>query len=292
MPLDVSKLENVQKLSGGKIRAACPACRLNGGDPQGNHLLVFASGAYGCAANQMDSTHTKEIYRLIGIKQEEIVPDEQPALGIDDYEIECFFEEKSLSRLMPIYDYWESKRGISTETIRAFRGGLSSKDKMNGRFCFPIYSPAGRIHGIMGRWVLEKSNDRPWKKLGKSSTWVYPLYFNRDYILACRKVILVESIGDMLSLWDAGIKIALVLFGATISPILISALVGLNPIEINISTNNDVKHTVGQNAAKSIKSKLDKFFDDNVVRIRLPQAKDWGETPKDIIKEYWKDVLC
>jgi len=68
MSLDINKLTNVKKLTDGKTTARCPACQAAGGDAKGEHLVIYADGKYGCVANPKDSAHTKEIFKLVGIK--------------------------------------------------------------------------------------------------------------------------------------------------------------------------------------------------------------------------------
>ncbi|MCP5537540.1 MAG: hypothetical protein H7A51_15065 [Akkermansiaceae bacterium] len=73
--LDLSKLPNVQQ-RGGKTIAACPACRAAGGDKQGNHLVIYDNGKFGCAAHDGDSAHRKEIFALAGIlEKQELTPE-------------------------------------------------------------------------------------------------------------------------------------------------------------------------------------------------------------------------
>ena len=62
--LDLEKLVNLKKCSGGH-RAACPACRAEGGDKKGEHLFVGDS-YYGCAANQGDKEHRSLIFQYVG----------------------------------------------------------------------------------------------------------------------------------------------------------------------------------------------------------------------------------
>ncbi len=64
--LDLARLENVKRLAGGAIRAACPACRASGADKSGEHLKIEPSGKFGCAANPGSGEHRKEIFRLAG----------------------------------------------------------------------------------------------------------------------------------------------------------------------------------------------------------------------------------
>jgi len=65
--LDLTRLECV-KHRHGKTTAACPACREAGGDKAGEHLAVFDSGAYHCAADSGDA-HNRRIFELVGIRR-------------------------------------------------------------------------------------------------------------------------------------------------------------------------------------------------------------------------------
>jgi 5S rRNA maturation endonuclease (ribonuclease M5) len=67
MSLDVSRLDNVSEQSG-KITAACPACREQGSDKSGDHLLIMPDGRYGCAAHPKNAEHRKRIYALAGMQ--------------------------------------------------------------------------------------------------------------------------------------------------------------------------------------------------------------------------------
>ncbi|NBV87241.1 MAG: hypothetical protein EBS01_13505, partial [Verrucomicrobia bacterium] len=66
MSLDVAKLENVSRSNDGKITARCPACKNEGHDSKGNHLVVFDDGGFGCVKYMGDSGHRKEIAKLAG----------------------------------------------------------------------------------------------------------------------------------------------------------------------------------------------------------------------------------
>ena len=65
MSLDRAKLENVVQLDG-KITARCPACKEDGGDNTGNHLVVYPDGRFGCVVNAGCGEHRGRIYRLVG----------------------------------------------------------------------------------------------------------------------------------------------------------------------------------------------------------------------------------
>jgi hypothetical protein len=64
--LDLSRLEKVRS-SGGKIIARCPACAEGGADRKGNHLCIFPSDKFGCAAVSGDAEHQRRIVALVGI---------------------------------------------------------------------------------------------------------------------------------------------------------------------------------------------------------------------------------
>lgn len=66
MSLDVAKLENVSRGKDGKITARCPACKNEGHDNKGDHLVVFDDGGFGCVKYMGDSEHRKKIATLAG----------------------------------------------------------------------------------------------------------------------------------------------------------------------------------------------------------------------------------
>lgn len=88
--LDLSRLENVRSRPDGKIIARCPACFANGSDKSGEHLVIFPSGKWGCAAHPGDREHRREIFRLVGIASEQ---------GQDPAEIKRWKEQRQMERL-------------------------------------------------------------------------------------------------------------------------------------------------------------------------------------------------
>ena len=62
---------------------------------------------------------------------------------------------------------------------------------------------------------------------------------NNRTIRESKKVILVESIGDLLSLWEADVKNVIVTFGLDVSVPIINYLLKIDIDEICISFNND-----------------------------------------------------
>ena len=111
---------------------------------------------------------------------------------------------------------------------------------------------------------------------------------NFTIIQKAKEVILVESIGDMLSLWEAGIKNTLVTFGLRVSSHLISCILKLNPNKIIIAFNNDEEGGAGNKAAYKASKFLDRHFDEGVVKIKLPSKNDFGCMNKKEILEWQK----
>ena len=75
MSLDATKLENVRQ-RGGRIVAACPACRESGADRSGEHLVILDGGKWGCIANTGDAgkEHRRRIAQLAGAGDSTALP--------------------------------------------------------------------------------------------------------------------------------------------------------------------------------------------------------------------------
>lgn len=186
------------------------------------------------------------------------------------------FKASSLQLLFPQHVYWE-RRGISAATMNLFKAGVCHSGKMYARSCIPVFSPdGGQILGFAGRKLDDAKAGSKWKLLGRKGFWIFPSHLNAQILRDSKEVVLVESIGDCLALWEAGIKNTLVLFGLSLSGKMISYLVSLNPSRIFIATNNDESGR-GQSAALKIQQKLSVFFDQKRFTVVLPTCKDWNE---------------
>lgn len=189
--------------------------------------------------------------------------------------------------------YWNN-RGISTNTLSLFNGGVSMGGKMKDRYVFPIYDISGRVLGASGRLLVQSEYLPKWKHIGPKNFWFYPYFINHEDIKQLDEIIIVESIGDCLSLFEMGIKNVIVLFGLFISRTMLCNLIKLDPSRIVIALNNDVnKGNRGNEASISLEHKLLKHFDRNQIQIRLPTKKDFNEMlmeDKESIN-IWKNAL-
>lgn len=209
-------------------------------------------------------------------------PKDRPKLNV-----EKTYPESILSNLLPHYLFYE-KKGVSEETLSFFKGGLATQGAMYQRFVFPIYNSFSQIHGFSGRDMSsEPSSSRPkWKHMGKKSTWIYPYYIpskGRSPIECAIEdtgmVFLVESIGDLLNLYEHGIHNVLVSFGTSISPALICFLVSLPINKVVISFNNDFGKSKNRGEIGALKTylKLLNYFDRDNIHVHLPPKNDFGE---------------
>ena len=193
-------------------------------------------------------------------------------------EMEKIYPESYLDKLLPMKTFYE-KRGISEKTQIKFKCGYAGGGKMYRRMVFPIYDLDNQIHGFSGRSVVDYDNAPKWKHMGRKTNWIYPHHLSHNKIEEKQEVILVESIGDCMALYEAGFENILMLAGLDISAKMISYLNTFDLNRIIIATNNDNSKEVNTGALASIKitAKLSTVFDLSLIRINPPVCNDFGE---------------
>jgi hypothetical protein len=214
--------------------------------------------------------------------------------GGEKLQMEKIYDNDCLNKLLPHYDFYE-ERGITQDTLKHLKGGLATSGQLYQRFVFPIYNKDGQIHGFSGRDTANKDTRPKWKHIGRKSNWLYPLYVPqaqgswRDRIEEADSLILVESIGDLLSCHQHEIFNVAVSFGLDISPSLICEMVEINPSKITISFNNDSGKECNRGLDASIKNflKLLNHFDQDKISICLPTKNDFGDMKAQDF-EQWK----
>ena len=185
------------------------------------------------------------------------------------------FDSSLLLKLRKDHQYWIN-RNVNIETLNLFEGGVAENGKMKNRYVFPIFNNKKEIVGFSGRDISNKSKIK-WKHLGDKANWCYPAFVNLEDIKNQGEVFLIESIGDCLSLWDAGIKNTIVTFGLEISISILNLLLKIDPKKIYISFNNDIeKNNAGNLAASKAENKLLRYFDQKQIQIKLPTKKEGG----------------
>ena len=203
-------------------------------------------------------------------------------------EVDRIFDKENLNLIIKSHEYW-NKRNISNEVLNNFLSGVDDGvegGKMYNRYIFPIFDFNSNIIGFSGR-KLEKNSKRPkWIHYGSKSKWIYPAFLNEADIKEKKEVILVESIGDMLSLWEAGITNCLVLFGVNLSRAVLFYLLKLKVSKIVIALNNDGTDKAGNVGAKKILNTLNYYFTKNNSSIALPTKNDFNEMTTQEITEW------
>lgn len=199
------------------------------------------------------------------------------------------FDSEILQNLELNHQYW-NKRNVTDDTLVQFKGGVAKAGKMKNRYVFPIFDINNNIIGFSGRDVTNLSKIK-WKHLGEKNDFLYPLFLNSQLIQNQKEIILVESIGDMLSLWQAGIKNVLVTFGTNLSLGILNYCLKIDAKKIYISLNNDSnKNNAGNIGAEKTYTRLKRYFDDRQLKIALPTRKDFGEMNREEILQ-WKTNL-
>lgn len=197
------------------------------------------------------------------------------------------FDKELLVKLIKDHQYWID-RGISPLTIAGFEGGRACSGRLKNRYVFPIFDERDDIIGFSGRNLIKDSVAPKWKHIGAKSNWCYPLKWNKSIIVSKQEVVLVESIGDMLSLWDVGVRNTLVTFGVSISKTIIEFLLRIDAQRILIAFNNDEENNlVGNDAADKERLHLLHYFDSHQVIVAIPDYKDFGEMDTAQI-DLWK----
>ena len=197
------------------------------------------------------------------------------------------FDREMLLKLKKDHSYWIN-RGIPEDVVSQFEGGVASSGKMAGRYVFPIFNKYDQIVGFSGRDILGRSEVPKWKHIGNKSFWCFPAKLTLKAIKSKKEVFIVESIGDALALYNAGIDNFIVSFGLEISTAIINFLLKVDVNKIRICFNDDSENnSAGNEASEKAYNKLTKFFDRNQVVINLPSKNDFGEMTTEEITE-WK----
>ena len=193
-------------------------------------------------------------------------------------EMEKIYPESYLDKLLPVRDFY-LKKHISEQTQKLFKCGYASGGKMYRRMVFPIYDLNNQIHGFSGRTVVTGDNIPKWKHMGRKTDWVYPHHLSHDSIDEAREVILVESIGDCMALYEAGFKNVLMLAGLDISSKVMSYLNSFDLDRIIVAMNNDKDKETNSGGIATIKTvaKLSQIYDLDRICVNPPLANDFGD---------------
>ena len=213
-------------------------------------------------------------------------------------QMEKIYSESFLQKLLPVRNFYNNKN-ISNKTQETFKCGYAGSGKMYRRIVFPIYNLDNKIHGFSGRTVVGGDNIPKWKHMGRKTDWVYPHHLAHKNIEESGEVILVESIGDCMALYEAGFKNVLMLAGLDISSKVMSYINSFNLDKIIVAMNNDKHKETNSGGIATIKTvaKLAQIYDLNQICINPPLANDFGdmlesEPSNFTIFSKWQERKC
>ena len=226
-----------------------------------------------------------QVSAILGDSLTDQVVTYSPTAKID---MEKIYPEESLEKLFPNYNFYLNKK-ISEETQKKFQVGLAGVGKMYRRMVFPIYNEHKQLIGFSGRKVDDNNNYPKWKHIGRRNNWVYPALNKKtevdEEIKTKKEVILVESIGDALALYEQNIKNVLVIFGLSVNNNIVNYLSGYSIDHIYISTNNDKASGENRGFIAGLKSfiKLSKYFNLDSITVKFPPKpyNDFGDAHLD-----------
>jgi len=200
------------------------------------------------------------------------------------------FPKSYLEKIIPDHSYWEA-RGVSKDTLQLFNGGIVHNGTMANRYVFPIFNSKKELIGITGRYTKDIPEGKPkWLHRGRTSEWKYPLQVNQKILKEKKEIILIESVGDMLSLWECGVKNTIVVFGLNISPAFLSLLIKLDPNKIFVSFNDDSdNNSAGNKGVKAAIKKLKNYFDPDQIQVAFPTRNDFGDMSQEEILK-WRET--
>ena len=173
------------------------------------------------------------------------------------------------------------RRGYMPETLDEFDVGecLAENQPMSGRVVVPVYDEDYNYVGCVGRAVKEHLQPKWLHSKGFSKNVLYGLQIAKDHILKHNTAILVEGQGDVWRLHEAGLKMAVGIFGASINEDQLILLEQSGVLNLIILTDSD---EAGNKAYQQIVKKCGRRF--NYLRPEI-SSKDVGDMTIEQIKE-------
>jgi len=173
------------------------------------------------------------------------------------------------------------RRGYTAETLNQFDVGecLVENQPMSGRVVVPVYDEDYNYVGCVGRSIKEHLQPKWLHSKGFSKNVLYGLQVAKEYILKHNTAILVEGQGDVWRLHEAGLKMSVGIFGASINEDQLILLEQSGVLNLVILTDSD---EAGNKAYQQIVKKCGRRF--NYLRPVI-SSKDVGDMTVDQIKQ-------
>jgi len=223
----------------------------------------------------------------------------------DRIKMEKTYDIEILEKLLPSYDFF-IKKNIDELILKKYRCGFCCSGELNRRIVFPIFNKDGVIHGFTGRHISwnNESTFPKWKHKGKTSDWLYPIYVqdkdgNFPFLKEVKdkkELIIVESVGDSLTLSQNGYANNMVCFGLNISPKQLAFIAGMDLKKVIIATNNDKNKEENRGAISAIKiyiKLISEYIDSDKLFISLPTLNDFSDMQSELqnFDEWYKNKV-
>jgi len=180
-------------------------------------------------------------------------------------------------------------RGFTEEALNEFDVGLciARESKMCGRIVFPVYdSDDMYMIGCVGRSVKEGPAKWINQKGFSKSNFLYNHGKAIKRIKETGVIIIVEGQGDVIRLWEAGIRNAVGIFGSKLSDSQEFLIQSTGVSEVIVCTDND---KAGDGCYKNIESRLGGLF--KVSRVSMGGFNDVGDMSVNQINLYIKPQI-
>lgn len=174
-------------------------------------------------------------------------------------------------------------RKYSQLVLEAFDVGecLIENQPMSGRVVVPIYDEDYNYVGCVGRAIKEHLQPKWLHSKGFNKNILYGLNLAKEKILETRTAIVVEGQGDVWRCFEAGLDMAVGIFGCSINEDQLILLEQSGALNLIILTDYD---EAGNKAAEQIMKKCGRRF--NYIRPEMPEGvKDIGDLTVEQIKE-------
>jgi 5S rRNA maturation endonuclease (ribonuclease M5) len=183
--------------------------------------------------------------------------------------------------------YYVQKRGFNPETLDHFDVGfcLNEKSQMYKRVVFPVFDETDEyMIGCVGRATNSQSKFKWINSKGfNKASHVYN--YGKAVIEArqCGELILCEGQGDVMRLWEAGVKNAVGMFGCSVSDDQQRLLEQTGVFNLVLAFDPD---KAGEKGRDKVIEKCGQLF--NIKQITLPDDRDIGDLNECEIRE----MLC
>lgn len=190
------------------------------------------------------------------------------------------FTRDQVRKRLEIPSQYYLDRGFTLEALDEFDVGLckDGSSEFFNRVVFPVYDETDTfLVGCVGRTVCD--DPRKWinKRGFNKSNHLYNIGKSIRYISKTASVILVEGQGDVIRLWEAGVRNVVGIFGASLSDSQEFLLQKTGALTIVIMTDSD---EAGRRCRAEIREKLRYCF--NIVDIEADRKDVGGMSIEEI----------